>query len=416
MAETQIPQNALLQDLECVVCNEPLCDPRALPCGHSYCGPPRICLQSMEVAQGFQWVMKCAVCRADHDLRANQIKPLYGIRDLFPKVEIDTTSPRSFQDYIVNCATHGKLFTLWCKTCSVKICEDCLDPDHDEHSIKKLKRHLVEHLELKFGGDLSQKLLMRKISLLDLSDQMNEFQGKCKNQMKALNEKLTHTQVAEKEVTKELHVIDSYLDLDHHDLELATKLLLHLNDASGTPRDLSNTYIGQTMSSSCQTEYRNVTKSVEKASQYVSDPITFKSGEITLHVEQRNPLKVATVTLNTKMWGFGFRVSGAVEPCQLHKYSKGCQEKMFRITITNNNPNGSFWDVIGIKYEVHLYNWVDSTSTISKASSIIGGKNISIISGCDVVLYSHLVSPARNWVNQDNNIKVSVDLSVFKIS
>ena len=294
---------------------------------------------------------------------------------------------------------------------------NCLDPDHDEHSMKKLKRHLLEQLELRFRGDLSQKLLMRKISLLDLSCQINEIKEKCKNEMKALKENLTRAQVAEKEVTKELLVIDSYLDLDHHDLELETKLLLHLNDASSTPMDLSNTYIGQTMSSSCQTEYRNVTtKSVEKASQYVSDPKTFKSGEITLHVEQRNPLKVTTVTLNTKMWGFRFRVSGTVEPCQLHKYSKGCQEKMFRITITSSNPNGSFWDVIGINYEVHLYNWVDSTSTISTAGSTIGGKNLSITSGSDVVLYSYLVNPARNWVNQDNNIKVSVDLSGIKIS
>ena len=414
MTEAQIPQNALLQDLECVICNESLCDPRALPCGHSYCGPPRTCLQSMEVEQGFQWVMKCAVCRTHHNLRADQINPLYGIRDMFPKV--DTTDTNLSEEHAVHCATHGKLFLLWCKTCSVKICEDCLDTDHDEHCIKKLKRHLVEHLELKFGGGLSQKLQMRKTLLLDLSGQMKEIQEKCKKQMKALNEKLTYAQVVEKEITKELQVIEKYLDTDRYDLELETKLLLRLNDASSSPRDLSNTYIGQTMSSSCQTEYRNVTKSVEKASQYVSDPITFKSGEITLHVEQRNPLKVATVTLNTKMWGFGFRVSGTVEPCQLHKYSKGCQEKMFRITITNSNPNGSFRDVIGINYEVHLYNWVDSTSTISKAGSTIGGKNVSITSGSDVVLYSLLVSPARNWVNQDNNIKVSVDSSVIKIS
>ena len=40
MAEAPITYYTLLDDLECVVCNEPLCDPRALPCGHCYCGPP----------------------------------------------------------------------------------------------------------------------------------------------------------------------------------------------------------------------------------------------------------------------------------------------------------------------------------------------------------------------------------------
>ena len=406
MAEAQIPQNASLQDLECVVCNESLCDPKAFPCGHTYCGPPRTCLQSMEIGQGARSGMNCAVCRADHNLRVNQINPLYGISDLFPKV--DTTDINHSEENVVHCATHGKLFTLWCKTCSVKICVECLDTDHDEHSMKKLKRHLVEQLELKFGGDLSQKLQMRKTFLLDLSDQMNKMQEKCEKQMRALNEKVTQAQVAKKEVMKEIQVIAKYLELERKDLELETKLLLCLNDANSLPRDLSNTYVDQTMSSSCQTECSSVTKSIEQVFQCLSEAKIFNSGEITLHVEQKNPFRVSRVKLNTRMWGFGFQISG-----QSHRHVS--DEEMFRISIISSNPNGSFWDAIGIKYEVRLHNWVDPTNIIWKTGSTIGGGNISLKISDGLILHSQMMDPCRNWLNQEDNLKFSIDLSVYKI-
>ena len=272
MAETRITYNTLLDDLECVVCNEPLCDPRALPCGHSYCGPPRTCLQSMEAGQGVSWGLKCAVCRSYHNLRANQIKPLYGIRDLFPKVEVNTTDPYILQEYTVQCATHGKLLTLWCKTCSVKICEECLDTDHDEHSMKKLKRHLVEQLELKLEGELMKKLEIRKKLLQEVSYQMKEIEVKCRQQLRTLNKKVSQGRVAEQAVLKELHVIETYLDLDHQNVELETKLLLCLNDDLNSNADgsLSSTFVGQAKSVSCQTDCGNLSpKSVEKASQSV---------------------------------------------------------------------------------------------------------------------------------------------------
>ena len=366
----------------------------------------------MEIGQDARSGMKCAVCRADHNLRANQIYPLYGIRDLFPKV--DTTDPNLSEEYTVHCAAHGKLFLLWCKTCGVKICEDCLDPDHDEHSMKKLKRQLVEQLELKFGGDLSQKLQMRKISLLDVSCQINEIKEKCKNQIKALNENLTQAQVAEKEVMKELQVIEEYFDLDRHDSELETKLLLRLNDANISPRDLSRTFFGQTMSSSCNTQCSSGTKSARKASQYVSEPKTFKSGEIMLHIDQRNPFKVSTGILNTDILGFIFHITGTLAHCRDHNYSKTCKEKMFQISFTSNQRNGSIWDVVTIKYKILLHDWVDFTNTISKTGSAIGGGGIPMGFSADLILHSQLMDSRRNWVNEKNNLKISLELSVYQ--
>ena len=418
MAEA-IFYNTLLNNLECVVCNEPICDPRALPCGHSYCGPPRTCLQSMESGLGARSVMKCAVCRANYYLRANQIKPLYGIKDLFPKV--DTTSPRSFQDYIVNCATHAKLFTLWCKTCCVKICEDCLDTNHDEHSIKKLKRHLIEQLELKLEGEIVKKLEIRKKILQELSCQMKEIGVKCKTELKTLSAKVALGRVAEKHMLKELHVIEAYLDRDHQNVELETKLLLCLNDDLNSNADgsLSSTFVGQAKSVSCQTDCNNLSpKSVEKASQCVIEQKSkiFYSEVITLHVEQRNPLKVSTVKLNTDMWGFIFHITGTLAHCEEHKYSKGCKEKMFRISITNNQSNGPFFDTVVIKHEVRLLNWVDPTNTLSGVASAIGAPSgLSMRSSIPLILHPHLMNHCRNWVNQEDNLRVSIDLSAYKM-
>ena len=78
MAETLADYNSDEQGLDCVVCHEAYRDPRALPCGHSYCGPPRVCLKSLEIERN---KMTCAICRSNFDLNAEDIKPLYGIRD-----------------------------------------------------------------------------------------------------------------------------------------------------------------------------------------------------------------------------------------------------------------------------------------------------------------------------------------------
>ena len=108
------------EDLECVICNDNLVDPRALPCGHSYCGPPRLCLSALKNDQGG---MRCAVCRTDHNLRYEDIKPLYGIRDYLLKGSATLDIP---------CPSHAnKECTLWWNDCHLMICVDCIEIEHE---------------------------------------------------------------------------------------------------------------------------------------------------------------------------------------------------------------------------------------------------------------------------------------------
>ena len=75
--------------IECCVCHETLVDPRALPCGHSYCGPEKDCLEAVKVKKEG---LKCIVCREKCNLDVNQLKPLYGIRDYLKQVQPSSSS------------------------------------------------------------------------------------------------------------------------------------------------------------------------------------------------------------------------------------------------------------------------------------------------------------------------------------
>ena len=252
--------------------------------------------------------------------------------------------------------------------------------------------------------------------LLELSRQIKL---KYKKELKFLYEKVSQGRMAEEDILKELRMIEAYLSLDHQNVELETKLLLCLNDdiSSNATCGMSSNIADNARSVSCQTDCSNVSsKSAEKASQCVFEQKsrTFNSELITLHVEQRHPFKVSTVVLKTDMWGLNYLITGTLAHCEEHKYSKRCKEKMFRIHITNNKPNGSIWDVVGIKYKVHLHSWVKA-NTISKPVTKSGGDDISVRSSEDLILHSQLMDRCRNWVNREDNLKVSLEISVKMI-
>ena len=124
-----------LEELECVICNESLVDPRALPCGHSFCGPPRPCLTGLKSLTGG---ICCAVCRVDHPHQ-----PLYGIRDYLLKKQTNPDIPSS--------AHTSNECTFWCNDCETMICVDCTEDEHDGHFVRNLKKHLIAKVESLFG-------------------------------------------------------------------------------------------------------------------------------------------------------------------------------------------------------------------------------------------------------------------------
>ena len=112
------------ETIQCAICKETLEDPRPLPCGHSYCGPARNCLKSMENSEG---LLVCAICREEHNLKAEDIKSLYGIRDFLQRDDEKLTSNE------LVCPSHENMECgSWCCDCDTIICESCFENDHDQ--------------------------------------------------------------------------------------------------------------------------------------------------------------------------------------------------------------------------------------------------------------------------------------------
>ena len=157
------------EDIDCPVCQEALVDPRPLPCGHSYCGPARNCLRTLE---NDERSVKCAICRSEFNLAVDELKPLYGIRDHLAKTkqqfcQREPTGPL--------CNEHNTSeIKFWCLKCEIKTCELCIQDNHDGHSVRNLKRHLVEKLEAKFGENVIESL---RLSLAKLEER-NELNNR----------------------------------------------------------------------------------------------------------------------------------------------------------------------------------------------------------------------------------------------
>ena len=140
-------------NFSCSICHEEFMDPRPLPCGHCYCGPPRDCLNKLECEGG---TMVCAMCREKFNLRASQIKPLYGIRDCFNQEKISHRDKNSAELF---CEQHARMeCKLWCTQCNVKLCEACIRDLHDEHTLRDLRKHLVQKIERKLGTNIQEGL------------------------------------------------------------------------------------------------------------------------------------------------------------------------------------------------------------------------------------------------------------------
>ena len=131
-------------NMECPVCHDPLLDPRALPCGHSYCPTPKNCLNYLQNNPG---ILTCSICRAEHRISISSLKPLYGIRDVLQTANQGPLFKPPNCDNIF-CS---KVVSFWCKNCKTAICEDCLEANHGSHLIVSFKTYLKREVKQKMG-------------------------------------------------------------------------------------------------------------------------------------------------------------------------------------------------------------------------------------------------------------------------
>ena len=114
--------------LQCSICHETLVDPRALPCGHSFCGPPRTCLDFIKHNNNL--ASKCAECNQVFPVKVNELKPLFKIRDALGRLAVAENNCAQGAD-----CNHNDV-KMWCKDCSVKLCLPCVEENHVDHNLK----------------------------------------------------------------------------------------------------------------------------------------------------------------------------------------------------------------------------------------------------------------------------------------
>ena len=183
--------------LNCSVCADFIADPRALPCGHSYCGPAKMCLRALQRPGG---VLRCAICSTEYTRRIEDLKPLYGIREHLEGYSSEISAYqkeieelRNKMDnlqtklsFIPPVCSHNlceNLVSFWCKECEVESCDDCLETDHDKHSVLGYKKHLRRRVEMKLqmlakAGDnkkRSKQLSNNGVTTCRVKDYLNSF-------------------------------------------------------------------------------------------------------------------------------------------------------------------------------------------------------------------------------------------------
>ena len=160
--------------LECSVCTDVLQDPHALPCGHSFCGPPKNCLEGVRHGPTST---KCSNCNAVfHSLKISDLNPLYGIRDALARL-----SPETYRD-VKNklwpkCDVHKRDdICLWCNDCKITMCIKCIENDHAAHRFKSYRIHMKER-----AAELLPKLQSAKSRIQHLDEEITKQQLKIDN-------------------------------------------------------------------------------------------------------------------------------------------------------------------------------------------------------------------------------------------
>ena len=161
---------------ECSICTEFIDDPRPLPCGHSYCGPPKSCLDALKS----EYQLKCALCNCEHQIDIADIKPMYGLREFLKeqKGKAEKSSKKELSDKLC-CFDHpNSPITLWCKKCLDTVCVMCLESDqHSDHHLISFRKNLKSII----GEKISEVSPDREIFMSILDQTEKKISKKCKN-------------------------------------------------------------------------------------------------------------------------------------------------------------------------------------------------------------------------------------------
>ena len=125
---------------ECSICTDFLDDPRQLPCGHCYCGPHKPCLEILKNES----LYRCAICKIDHQIIIEDLKPMYGLRDFLEEQQDVTEEALKKVPGTLFCSEHPKFpVKFWCKNCECTMCIECSDDDlHSDHDFISFSKNI----------------------------------------------------------------------------------------------------------------------------------------------------------------------------------------------------------------------------------------------------------------------------------
>ncbi len=186
----------LQKEIECPVCRENYDDPRVLPCLHYYC---KKCIHGLAFRKGASRAFLCPECRRAMTLSE---KDLEELRPAFFVNRFKTTILSTLEEYsltksrskIAECSVHQESLKLYCFSCDVLICRDCVLKDH-----KDCNYEFVSKLAPDARGKLREKLdSLKKVEskLKTSGSHIEEAVGQVNNKREELIE-MVHTRFNE---------------------------------------------------------------------------------------------------------------------------------------------------------------------------------------------------------------------------
>ena len=134
-------------ELECGVCLETFCDPRILPCGHSFCFE---CLQKQI---GNKKIENCATCRVQFSVPSEGVQKLtknyslIGLLNLVNASEHHSLPPSvsSEKTIEIKCSIHAnRSASIYCRLCNCFACVTCCSSTHSKHNGIEMRYVAIE--------------------------------------------------------------------------------------------------------------------------------------------------------------------------------------------------------------------------------------------------------------------------------
>ncbi|XP_075241014.1 uncharacterized protein LOC142336224 isoform X2 [Convolutriloba macropyga] len=142
---------------QCSVCSKPFHDPLFLPCGHMFCSGPKECLNKLKKVEGNHAVIKCALCNVSHRVKVEELKNVHELKEVLNVTKCEKHSSRPV--------------ILWCKCCSVKLCDLCCDDHEDSHSLMSYRKYLQNSVRQKLDSGVIEMSEIREKKLRSVLDQ-----------------------------------------------------------------------------------------------------------------------------------------------------------------------------------------------------------------------------------------------------